>query len=256
MERGGHFRQLHLRDRGELGLPGRRAADADELHLDARPRPGQDVPFTIWAGDAKGRESVKSKVTVTLPVDTTRPAAPVVSVTDRHVVDRQPHVACGHRRRLHLLHLPRSRERLPGAHPVDRGAGRHGRAARRRNDLLVHGHRRRPVAQRVGPQRGRDCDHAAGQRHDRPDRARKPLRVRLRLRDLALLGEVRRRRRPAVLAPLRGAGERRLRRRRSETSTAGSPTARRCSNTFTVQAIDSAGNRSPISSITLDNQAC
>jgi hypothetical protein len=28
------------------------------------------------------------------------------------------------------------------------------------------------------------------------------------------------------------------------------------SNTFNVQAIDSAGNRSPISSITLNNQTC
>jgi hypothetical protein len=43
--------------------------------------PGKTVSFTIWAGDAKGRESAKSKVTVTLPVDTTRPAAPVLSVT-------------------------------------------------------------------------------------------------------------------------------------------------------------------------------
>jgi len=28
------------------------------------------------------------------------------------------------------------------------------------------------------------------------------------------------------------------------------------SNTFSVQAVDSAGNRSPISSVTLDNQTC
>jgi hypothetical protein len=28
------------------------------------------------------------------------------------------------------------------------------------------------------------------------------------------------------------------------------------SNTFTVQAVDSAGNRSPVSSLTLDNQIC
>jgi hypothetical protein len=28
------------------------------------------------------------------------------------------------------------------------------------------------------------------------------------------------------------------------------------SNTFSVQAIDSAGNRSPVSSVTLDNQTC
>ncbi len=43
--------------------------------------PGKTYSFTIWAGDAKGRESAKSKVTVTLPVDTTPPAAPVVAVT-------------------------------------------------------------------------------------------------------------------------------------------------------------------------------
>ena len=43
--------------------------------------PGKTVSFTIWAGDAKGRESGKSTVTVTLPVDNTPPAAPVVSVT-------------------------------------------------------------------------------------------------------------------------------------------------------------------------------
>src|SRR5215211_1193437 len=43
--------------------------------------PGKTYSFTIWAGDAKGRESSKSTVTVTLPVDTTPPAAPVVSVT-------------------------------------------------------------------------------------------------------------------------------------------------------------------------------
>jgi hypothetical protein len=43
--------------------------------------PGKTYSFVLWAGDAKGRESAKSTVTVTLPVDTTPPAAPVVSVT-------------------------------------------------------------------------------------------------------------------------------------------------------------------------------
>jgi hypothetical protein len=44
--------------------------------------PGRTYSFVMWAGDAKGRESAKSnKVTVTLPVDTMPPAAPVVSVT-------------------------------------------------------------------------------------------------------------------------------------------------------------------------------
>ncbi|HWH54576.1 MAG TPA: hypothetical protein VNT04_03270 [Gaiellaceae bacterium] len=44
--------------------------------------PGKTYSFVMWAGDAKGRESPKSNtVTVTLPVDTTPPAAPVVSVT-------------------------------------------------------------------------------------------------------------------------------------------------------------------------------
>ena len=44
--------------------------------------PGKTYSFVMWAGDAKGRESAKSnKVTVTLPVDRTPPAAPVVSVT-------------------------------------------------------------------------------------------------------------------------------------------------------------------------------
>jgi hypothetical protein len=44
--------------------------------------PGWTYSFVMWAGDAKGRESAKSnKVTVTLPVDTTPPAAPVVSMT-------------------------------------------------------------------------------------------------------------------------------------------------------------------------------
>jgi hypothetical protein len=44
--------------------------------------PGGTYAFVMWAGDAKGRESKKSNtVTVTLPVDTTPPAAPVVSVT-------------------------------------------------------------------------------------------------------------------------------------------------------------------------------
>jgi chitodextrinase len=46
--------------------------------------PGRTYSFVMWAGDAKGRESVKSNtVTVTAPVDTTPPAAPVVSVTGR-----------------------------------------------------------------------------------------------------------------------------------------------------------------------------
>src|SRR5829696_6416670 len=40
--------------------------------------PGKTHSFVMWAGDAKGRESAKSN---TLPVDTTPPAAPVVSVT-------------------------------------------------------------------------------------------------------------------------------------------------------------------------------
>src|SRR5215207_1466229 len=43
--------------------------------------PGRTYSFTIWAGDSKGRESAKNTVTVTLPVDTTPPASPVVSVT-------------------------------------------------------------------------------------------------------------------------------------------------------------------------------
>ncbi|HEX6443928.1 MAG TPA: fibronectin type III domain-containing protein [Streptosporangiales bacterium] len=44
--------------------------------------PGRTYSFVMWAGDAKGRESAKSNTpTVTLPVDTTPPAAPAVSVT-------------------------------------------------------------------------------------------------------------------------------------------------------------------------------
>ena len=44
--------------------------------------PGRTYSFVMWAGDARGRESARSNtVTVTLPVDTTPPAAPVVSVT-------------------------------------------------------------------------------------------------------------------------------------------------------------------------------
>jgi hypothetical protein len=44
--------------------------------------PGRTYSFVMWAGDAKGRESAKSNtLTVTLPVDRTPPAAPVVSVT-------------------------------------------------------------------------------------------------------------------------------------------------------------------------------
>jgi hypothetical protein len=44
--------------------------------------PGRTYSFVMWAGDSKGRESAKSNtVTVTLPIDTTPPAAPVVSVT-------------------------------------------------------------------------------------------------------------------------------------------------------------------------------
>ena len=44
--------------------------------------PGKTYSFVMWAGDAKGRESAKSNtLTVTFPVDTTPPARPVVSVT-------------------------------------------------------------------------------------------------------------------------------------------------------------------------------
>jgi hypothetical protein len=44
--------------------------------------PGKKYSFVMWAGDAKGRESAKSNtVAVTIPIDTTPPAAPVVSVT-------------------------------------------------------------------------------------------------------------------------------------------------------------------------------
>ena len=44
--------------------------------------PGRTYSFVMWAGNAKGQESAKSnKVTATLPVDKTPPAAPVVSVT-------------------------------------------------------------------------------------------------------------------------------------------------------------------------------
>ena len=44
--------------------------------------PGKSYSFVMWAGDARGRESPKTNtLTVTLPVDRTPPAAPVVSVT-------------------------------------------------------------------------------------------------------------------------------------------------------------------------------
>ena len=43
--------------------------------------PGRTYSFVMWAGDAKGRESAKSNsVTVALPIDTSPPPAPVVSV--------------------------------------------------------------------------------------------------------------------------------------------------------------------------------
>ena len=45
--------------------------------------PGKTYSFVMWAGDAKGRTSAKSNtVTVKAPVDSTPPAQPVVSVTD------------------------------------------------------------------------------------------------------------------------------------------------------------------------------
>src|SRR5262245_24120186 len=44
--------------------------------------PGNTYSFVMWAGTAKGQESAKSNtVTVTLPVDTTPPPAPVVSAS-------------------------------------------------------------------------------------------------------------------------------------------------------------------------------
>jgi hypothetical protein len=44
--------------------------------------PGRTYSFVMWAGDARGRESAKSNtLTVTLPVDKTPPTTPVVSVT-------------------------------------------------------------------------------------------------------------------------------------------------------------------------------
>jgi len=44
--------------------------------------PGRTYSFVMWAGNAKGQESARTNtLTVTLPVDTMPPAAPVVSVT-------------------------------------------------------------------------------------------------------------------------------------------------------------------------------
>jgi hypothetical protein len=44
--------------------------------------PGRTTSFVMWAGDSRGHESRRSNtVTVTLPVDTTPPAKPVVEVT-------------------------------------------------------------------------------------------------------------------------------------------------------------------------------
>ena len=46
--------------------------------------PGRTYSFVMWAGNAKGQESKQSNtLKVTTPVDTTPPAAPVVSVTGR-----------------------------------------------------------------------------------------------------------------------------------------------------------------------------
>jgi hypothetical protein len=48
--------------------------------------PGRTYSFVMWAGDAKGRESAKTnKVPVTLPVDTTPPVASVTGTTSSTV---------------------------------------------------------------------------------------------------------------------------------------------------------------------------
>ena len=219
--------------------------------------PGRTYSFVMWAGDAKGRVSAKSNtLTVTLPVDTTPPAAPVVSVTGTTsstvglawpAVADDDYTCCTYR----VFVERRARQR-----PVDRRARGDGASARRCDDVLVHGRRRRPVRERVGAERRGDGER----RSPGNDTAGPTAPGNLYAFDFgcetwlfweesvddvdpqsAILYEVR------VNGVFDGAllGIDRW-------ITYGTQT----SNTFSVQAVDSAGNRSPTSSLTLDNQSC
>ena len=243
----------------ELRLPPRREAAEQTLHVDARHGPGQDLLVRHVGGQREGAgigEEQQADGHAARRPDTARRAR---GVGDRHdLLERRPLLARGRGRRPHLLHVPGLRERHPGlaGQPgVDRRAGRDGASARGRDDALVLGRRRRPVPQRVGAERGRDRDHAGDQRHDRAER-------------------------PGNLVAWDFGCETWLFWDRSvddvdpqvsiryEVFVNGVPDGSQTnadrwitygtqsSNTFSVQAIDSAGNRSAISFVRLDNQAC
>ena len=221
--------------------------------------PGRTYSFVMWAGDAKGRESAKSNtVTVTLPVDTTPPAAPVVSVTGTTsstvglawpAVADDDYTCCTYRVFANGALVSVDNLHWTGERAVTV------LAARRRDDALVHGRRRRPVAQRVGAERAVTATTQPTTDTTGPtapgnlyafdfgcetwlfwDKSVDDVDPQYAIRYEVLVNGV----------------------------FDGAPTAidrwitygTQTSNTYTVQAVDSAGNRSPASSLTLDNQSC
>ena len=221
--------------------------------------PGRTYSFVMWAGNAKGPESREEQQADGHAAGRQDTAGRARGVGDRHdLLERRPLLAGGRGRRSHLLHVPRLCERHPGLDRqpgVDRRAGRGGPAARGRDDTLASRSSPSTRRARVAVERGRDRDHAADQRHDRAERSRATSS-------------------PGTSAARPGSSGRsrsttstrrwRFATRSSSPVVSGLPDEQRrwitngtqSSNTFSVQAIDSAGNRSAISSVWLDNQAC
>jgi hypothetical protein len=143
--------------------------------------PGRTYSFVMWAGDAKGRESAKSnRLTVTLPVDTAPPAAPDVSVTD--TTSSIVRLAWG---------------------PVSDDDSTCCKYRIFANGVLVSADNLQWTGERaVTVLRLAAATTQPTTRYDWSDGAGRPLRVGLRLRDVALLERIRRRRRPATRNPL------------------------------------------------------
>ena len=179
--------------------------------------PGKTYSFVMWAGDSKGREPAKSnKVTVTLPVDTTAPAAPVVRVSGTtsstvglawDPVTDDDYTCCTYRVLADGVRVSDDNLQWTGERAVTvlRLA-----AGTTHSFTIVAVD---PSGNASAPSAAATATTQATRRHDGSDGAGQSLRVRLRLRDVALLGPVRRRRRPAGRDPLRDPRQRRLRRR-------------------------------------------
>ena len=139
--------------------------------------PGRTYSFVMWAGDAK-RPRVGAEQHRDSSGTARRPHAAGRARDLRHrqdLLDGRPRVGPGCRRRRELLRLPASSSTAPSRSSGRPASGRRGCSSLHcRDDVRVHGRRRRPVGERVRaecPRRRRPQLRDHRRRPGRPRRA-------------------------------------------------------------------------------------